>query len=455
VTLAQEEALYWLFDLGRDYTGQAWAEIENAGGQEQLSVSYQEKVRDGDLVISDPHTYCRVRLTDRFQLRPGAQRAETFALRGGRYLIFLLAGPTGIDFRLRPRARVAEYPLEITRPLPTADAQLAQIIHLCETTLHACLQDGFVDCVWRENSQWLGDALPQSLLLASMNDDVRPLRQVLQMAAQGAYPDGVLPSVLPGEVHAYTVVDYNFSWVELLELYWKLGGDDGVVEQLWPTLCKMLDRFDRDRNPAGLIVGQPGRRLFLDWAPLSRREPNAVYNLRYLLALQRAAQLAADRGLISDEARLWRDRAAGLQAAIRTHFWHAARWYDDIERTTWSQLAAALALISHTTPPNHVAAQLEAIAARSLDPDDDPAPDKMVLASPFMHHYIFEALRYHHKFETVIEIVRRRWGRWVAGEYPTTWENWNVDFPDGSQCHAFSAHPRYHLAEIAREVGGI
>jgi hypothetical protein len=27
------------------------------------------------------------------------------------------------------------------------------------------------------------------------------LRQVIEMAAQGVYPDGVLPSVLPGEVH--------------------------------------------------------------------------------------------------------------------------------------------------------------------------------------------------------------------------------------------------------------
>jgi hypothetical protein len=77
----------------------------------------------------------------------------------------------------------------------------------------------------------------------------------------------------------------------------------------------------------------------------------------------------------------------------------------------------------------------------------------MVLASPFMHHYIFEALRRYHRLEAVLEIIRYRWGRWVETGYPTTWENWNVDFPDGSQCHAFSAHPRYHLAQIAQERG--
>lgn len=450
VDLAATETAAWLFDLGRDYTGQGWADISGASGREQLAISYQEKIRAGSLVISDPSTYCRVRLTDHFQLRPGDQQAETFALRGGRYLIFQLTGPTGPDFRFRPQARVAEYPLEISRPLTSRDPLLTQIITMCETTLQACLQDGFVDCTWRESSQWLGDALPQSLVMAAVSDDLRPLRQVLEMAAAGAYPDGVLPSVLPGEVHAYTVVDYNFTWVELLHLYHRLSGDTGLVGRLWPVLVKLLERFHQDLTPAGLIVSQPGRRLFLDWAPLCRAEPNAVYNFRYLLALQKATELAETA---SQEQRSWSIRAEALQRALRTHFWRAGRWADAVEGSegsTFSQLTAALAILTRTATTAEVEPLFEAIIARSLDLEDGPAPGRMVLASPFMHHYLFEALGQHQRDEAVIEIIRRRWGRWVEAGYPTTWENWNVDFPDGSQCHAFSAHPRYHLAEIAK-----
>lgn len=453
VNLAPGESAYWLFDLGQDYTCQGWTEIEHASGQEQLYISYQEKIRQGELVISDPQTYCRVRLTDRFRLRPGSQQAESFALRGGRYLIFGLEGPTGPNFRFRPHVRTSEYPLEIKRPLITSDTRLEGVIALCENTFRACLQDGFVDCTWRESSQWLGDALPQSLIMASLSDDTRPLRQVIEMAAQGAYPDGVLPSIFPGEVHAYAVVDYNFIWVELLRLDHHLTGDEEFVKRIWPTLTKMLDRFHQDLNPAGLMISQPGRRLFLDWAPLSRGEPNAVYNLHYLLALQTAVQLAEGRKLEAGEVDLWRGRAVELQAAIRAAFWQENRWYDDIARTTFSQLAASLAVLTGTATSNEVEPLLEAVAARSLDLEDSPAPGKMVLASPFMHHYIFEALRRYRKFEAVLEIIRRRWGRWVEAGYPTTWENWNVDFPDGSQCHAFSAHPRYHLAQIAQERG--
>jgi hypothetical protein len=107
--------------------------------------------------------------------------------------------------------------------------------------------------------------------------------------------------------------------------------------------------------------------------------------------------------------------------------------------------------LTGTAPLNEQGKLLDAIAARSLEPGDDWTPDSMVLASPFMHHYIIEALRAEGRFEQVIELIRLRWGRWAKAGYPTTWENWNVDFPDGSLCHSFSAHPRYHLAEISRQ----
>src|SRR5581483_965499 len=144
---------------------------------------------------------------------------------------------------------------------------------------------------------------------------------------------------------------------------------------------------------------------------------------------------------------IWRARADALRDAARAAFWHGGRWYDDLDRTTFSQLAAALAILAGAAEPGEAPALLDAIAARSLDLNDEPAPGHMVLASPFMHHYLFEALRAAGRGNTAIEIIRRRWGRWADAGYPTTWENWNVDFPDGSQCHAFSAHPLYHLSE--------
>jgi len=496
IALDAGEAIYWLFDLGRGYAGQGWVEVVGAAGGELLSVSYVDKLQDhhkgtedtqinlynsnlsalsasvvnngAEPMISDPRTYCRVRMTDRLRLRPGDQTVESFGLRGGRFLLFQLIGPASAPLRVRFHARVSEYPLEPTRALHTQDQQLARIITLCENTLRACLADGFVDCTWRESSQWVGDGLPQALIMASMSDDTRPLRRVIELAAQGAYPDGVLPSVVPGEVHAYTVVDYNFMWVELLQIYQRLTRDHAFVASMWPTLTTMLDRFHQDVNTDGLLISQPGRRLFLDWAPLSRAEPSAVYNLHYLLALRTAIELAEEidprrhakvregqnhfdyssRAFADQSIESWKARADALCDAARKAFWRDGVWYDDRAGTTFSQLAAALALLGGAVKLDEGPALLDALVARSLDPSDELAPGRMVLASPFMHHYVFEALRRGGRNDAVVEIIRRRWGRWADAGYPTTWENWNVDFPDGSQCHAFSAHPRYHLAAI-------
>lgn len=445
--LTRAETAYWLFDLGRDYIGQGWAEIENARGGEQFAVSYQEKIRGGDLVISDPATYCRVRMTDVFALRAGKQTCETFSLRGGRYLLFALRGPASETLRIRFHARVSEYPLQVTKPFHSGDALLDEISSMCETTLRACLQDGFVDSTWRESSQWGGDALCEALTLSAVSDDVRPIRRVLEMQALGAYPDGILPSVLPGEVHAYAVLDYNWMWIELLAVYFRITGDNELVRELWQTLVKMLERFALDVNANGLIVSEPGRRLFLDWSPQSRLEPNAVYNLRYLRGLQAASELARQIRDAESAAR-WERCAEDISARVREAFWENGRWFDDVPRTTFSQLAASLALLTDAAPAGTAGALCDALVTRSLDDDDTPSPGKMVLASPFSHHYVFQALRKFGRDADVIAIVKSRWGRWVKQGYPTTWENWSVDFPDGSQCHAFSAHPRYHLAGI-------
>ena len=452
--LGEGEAAYWLFDLDRGYSCQGWFEVRQAGGQEQVAISYTEKMQSGDVYLSDPQTYCRMRLTDRFQLSSGDQIGEPFAMRGGRLLLFQLVGPTTSTFQIRFHVRVAEYPLAVSQKLHSADPKLNKIITMCEETLRGCLFDGFVDNPWRESAQWIGDVLSDGPIMAAMSDDARSLRRVLELAAQGAYPDGVLPSVVPSEAHAYTVVDFNFQWVELLKFYRDWTGDEAFIDQMWPTLVRLLARFSQDINADGLLLSQAGRRLFLDWSPMSKEEPNAAYNLHFLLALGQAITMAVERGATAEAAR-WQAQADALRNSTRAAFWQQSRWYDDWEHSTFSQLSACLALLAGAAEPEERPALLAAIAARSLDDNDEPEPDQMVLASPYMHHRVFEALRQGGRWPDVVEIIRRRWGRWVEAGYPTTWENWHVDFPDGSECHGFSAHPRYHLAQIVREQGGI
>lgn len=438
--LAAGECAIWIFDLGISRIGHGTFAIAGAKGGERLLISYAEKTRGGELVISDPATYCQMRPTDEFILRAGDQRVEPFSQRGGRYVIFCLHAPQAMEFEASFSFAATSYPLERHKPTPP-DESFQPIIRLCEQTTLACLQDSFVDSVWRESSQWLGDCVSQAFALQAISNDVRPLRRAITMAAEGAYGDGVLPSVLPGEVHAYTVLDYNFSWIELLRMYVDhpaASDREQLIASLWPTLCKMIERFDADRGEKGLIVSQPGRRLFLDWSPVDRREPNLTYNCRYLFALQIAAELA--RWCDEDQcAEIWNARASRLRSAITAAFPKGGAWHENGFGTPASQLGLSLLLL--TDCADNAETLCGDIVARSLDLEDRHEAGKLVLASPFMHHYVFQALEKNGHRQAILDIIRARWGRWASGGESTCWENWSIDFPDGSACHGFSAHP--------------
>jgi hypothetical protein len=450
VRVGKDETAIWVFDLGSSRIGIGGVQINGAAGGETLLISYAEKLRGGALVLSDPDSYCRMRPTDAFTLREGQQTAESFSQRGGRYLIFALHSSKPSTLTLSFFARLTRYPLA-EKPLNIADPALAKIASLCGTTVLNCLQDGFVDSVWRESSQWLGDCVTEAFALAAISDDPRPLRRAITMAAQGAYPDGILPSVLPGEVHAYTITDYNFSWIELLKLYAdhpNASDGDALLAQMLPVMDKMLSRFRGDLDDGGLLKSQPGRRLFLDWSGVDRREPNLTYNCRYLYALQLAATLADDAGAKS-HADLWRSQASAMASALSQTFRNKMGWFENKFGTPASQLGVSLLILTEVVCGDEAQVLADAIVARSLDLDDDATVGKLILASPFMHLYVFLALQKLSRNEAILDIIHARWGCWAEANEATTWENWNTDFPDGSRCHGFSAHP---LGWVARLV---
>lgn len=435
--IASGKTAIWVFDLGHSQACVAGCQI-TANGGETLTVSYAEKLRHGDILLPDPDTYCRMRPTDRFTLRPGRQEVEGFTLRGARYVIFRLDTVSEVTPDPKFHVRLPQYPLA-ERVLPDlGDDTLNAVAQMCRRTTLACLQDGFVDSIWRESSQWLGDAVAQAFALQAISDDLRPLRIAIDMAAEGVAVDGILPSILPGDVPSYVVTDYNFSWVELLDMLARHPDTDTTLHRHWLVLERMLDRFHADLGPDGLIRSQPGRRLFLDWSVMDRGEPNLTYNLRYLHALQLAGGLA---GRLDMDAKVWRAQAQQIAAAIRKSCRAGNGWQESPDGAPACQLALSLLIMTDVVTGAEAEVLAERIVARSLNLDDAFGPGKLTLASPFMHHYVFQALDHLGRRNAIRAIIAARWGRWAMAGEPTTWENWAIDFPDGSACHGFSAHP--------------
>ncbi|WP_128514555.1 hypothetical protein [Tabrizicola thermarum] len=104
-------------------------------------------------------------------------------------------------------------------------------------------------------------------------------------------------------------------------------------------------------------------------------------------------------------------------------------------------MALALLILTAMVKGDEAAALADRIVARSLDLRDGPLPGQPMLASPFMHHYLFLGLQQLGRRRDIHAVIAARWGRRVREGRPTTPENWSIDFPDGSACHGFSAHP--------------
>lgn len=426
----------WVFDLGESRACLGGAELTAAGG-ERLLISYAEKLRDGEVLLPDPTTYCRMRPTDRFTLRAGRQMVEGFTPRGARYLVFALEGG-GVAPCPRFHVRLPVTPV-VEKPLPQLTPVLQGVAQMCRRTTLSCLQDGFVDGVWRESSLWLGDAVAQDWALRAISDDPRPLLFAIDMAAEGADAEGLLPSVLPGEIPAYAVTDYNFSWVELLAgcaTHPGIDEPEAVWQRHWGVLTRMLERMETFLGPDGLLRNPAGRRLFLDWSPMSRAEPNLTLNLRYLHALRLATAMAERVGRTAD----WATRAKDLAGALLGHR-APEGWRESPGGEPASQLALALLILTGMVEGPEADSLADCVVARSLNLEDGAVAGQLVLASPFMHHYIFQALQHLGRRGDIHAIIAARWGRWVREGRPNTLENWSIDFPDGSACHGFSAHP--------------
>lgn len=428
------------YDLGHSQVNSAVIKISGARGGELVLISYVERGFPGPNFLSDPETYCHMRMTDRYILAEGENVLEPFTPRGGRYILVGFVGPVDgslqLDVHYRPRRRL----ISLCDRIDTKDTKLDQIAAMCWRTLQACLQDTLIDCPWREQAHWLGDGAISGRLVAELCGDTQPLRRMLELALQGVAEDGILPSVIPSEVHAYVVPAYNFSWVEALDCYVRQSDDVEFLDRCWPVLQKMLGRFHQALADDGLIRSLAGRRCFLDWSELSTDEPNAFYNLRYLYALQLATTLA-DRLDKSSDKSVWAGQSQALRDSLRDTFHRGGVWYDQKDSTTQSQHVASFLVLTGLVDGDEANALLDHAVATSLS----QGASSMVLSSPYIHYYFFEALARLDRRNDIHSIIRFRWGNWLDRGAVTTWENWEIDFPDGSACHSWSAHPLLYL----------
>ncbi len=441
----------WCFDFGREIVGCIRIGIAGAAGTEIVDTIVCEALGERGPVIrpeyaQQPVSGCLAAFGNRLWPRRGDTAYETFDPWGFRYLVVVVRDARR-RLKLRVGARTLGYPLKIKGAFHCSSAALNSIYTMCVNTQRRCMLDAYVDCPWREQAQWWGDARIQAANTFVLSADARLLRRGIRQLAAQEVPNGLTYGLAPTGGHHLILPDFTLTWMlTLWDYYWQTG-EMALFRSQAERAKRALAYFESMAASNGLLPADRRYWLFLDWCPLFRDGYSTVYNLLYLLALEAMERMF---GLVGDSAtaRGLRQRREGLRRRILGALWdrETGAWYGGLRRNgrparANEPHACALAMLAGLQPRRH-AAWIE----ERLLPVLRPEPQRERTPSPFFMHYVFEALHRAGRRQEVIDCIERWWGGMLARGLTTTEEHWNAEAGHESLCHAWSAHPVVHLS---------
>ncbi len=431
-------------DFGEEVAGYPRLEILGACGGEVIDLVYTERVDGNGLPLyPEPHPGWSLRLADRYVCRSGDQSWEGFSMRGFRYLTLVIRNARA-PFRIRNvHLNATGYPVEPVGRFRSSDRMLNRIWDVASRTLRLCMFDAYVDCPWREQAQWLGDAVVEGLTNFHVFGDPHLMRRTLRQAALARTHDGLLYGVYPSEAHGCVLPDYSLTWILALDGYYTYTGDISLLIDTYDAAAGVMERFAEHAEQGGLLRAFPGRWLFLDWADLDRGGYSATFSLFYLLALKTMIRIC---NVLGRPSRPYVERFAQVRPALRRHFENPETkiWHEAIDPETMkpaaqvSQHANALALLD-----GH--AEDRAVVPVILEADRSPETT-IVRASTYFYFFVHAALLHAGELNAVLDSIRRRWGAMIEAGATTFWEGFTLDSPGTSSCHAWSCGPAFHLS---------
>jgi hypothetical protein len=376
---------------------------------------------------------------DRFRLEGGAHRLyDTLWWRSGRYVEIVAetaAEPVTLE---RLAWRETRYPLEMEGQIIIDDAQLQAAIPIMHHTLQMCAHETYMDCPYYEQLMYAGDTRLQVLVTYLTTHDDRLPVLANAMFDWSRAPDGLTKSRYPSAV-PQVIPPFSLWWVGMVYDHYLWRDRHDLVRDWLPGVSAVLTGFTRYLGGDGLLAGIRGWN-FCDWVPAWRggwppdgdEGPNALINLMYVYALELAAEMHHHLGELA-LATHWRGLAERVRQAVVDAYWDQDRGLlaDDVDHAHYSEHVQAMAILTHLLDEPRRARMIHGL----LNDSD------LEQTTIYFSHYLFEALR----IIGATDYFYQRLSLWrdlAAGGFKTTLES---PEPSRSDCHAWGAHPIYHL----------
>ncbi|MDX1681610.1 MAG: alpha-L-rhamnosidase C-terminal domain-containing protein [Phycisphaeraceae bacterium] len=368
---------------------------------------------------------------------------RSFWWRAGRY-IRLTVETTDQPLTIR-RLRLIEcrFPLENESRFDSSDSTLEPIIEMAIRGIQMCAHETYMDCPYYEQLMYVGDTRLQVLTAFVMSEEDRLNQRALELFDWSRYENGFVHERFPSQP-AQLSCTFAMIWVLMVRDYaWWRDEADFVKKRLKGVRCLLEEFRALPDDHAPLLPALPGW-SFIDWVPgLSfvnnpgdEAGVSSITNLLFLNSLVSAAELEEAFGddHYRDHYRAWAEK---LAAAIDETFWDENRslFADDPEKSTWSEHAQCLALLSGCFPEREQACFEALITA-----------DDLSRATVYFSFYLLETLTKFGRGDLLLEKLDL-WRDMIDLGMKTPME---TPEPTRSDCHAWGSHPLFHLhASIA------
>ena len=336
-------------------------------------------------------------------------------------------------------------------PLPAeADPELAAIDRVAVKTLADCMQTAYEDGPKRDRRLWSGDLRLQALTDYYLFKNDRLARRCLYLFAaceeEGKYLPGCLyqkPAVFFDD--GMGITDYAMLWCTSLCDYMEHTGDRETALDLYPTAQRQMDLACSLIDSDGVLQFLGGWFSFIDWAPAIERRISCEGVVLY--AMEKMAALAAELG-DAEHAAAWTDKLNDTRRKAYARFFAEERnaFYNaDIDKPQYSvQSQVWMILGGVITGEKGISVLRECLAsAEALRP-----------VTPYMHHYVVEAMVKLGLMEDAKAYIKSYWGSMLRDGADTFWEAYDPKKPDlspysdpilNSFCHAWSCSPSYFI----------
>lgn len=338
--------------------------------------------------------------------------------------------------------------IENLQPCASDDPLLRSIDRVAADTLKECMQTFFEDGPKRDRRLWTGDLRLEALTnyYTYKNHEVTKRSLYLIAAGERNYL-GFLPSYVYETPYFVSgtdnLADYAMMFVVSVCDYYEHTKDEDTLSDFYDLCKSQLDSFETILNSDLIVTRQDCWLAFIDWCP-GLEKMTSLQGI-YLYALDRFIKVMDAKN--DKDAERYRQVLNRVRLASRKHLFDKEKglFINELDRGRFSVHSQVFMILGGVIDGEEAKFAL----TNALESDDALHP-----FTPYMVHYVIEAMFKLGMNEEGISYIKKFWGGMIDRGADTFFEAFvpgDSDFsPYGdrlanSLCHAWSCTPSYFI----------